>query len=124
MSKETDLKRLQELATALGRTPDLSGSAADIRQRVAEWEEEALALSGDEGDGSDGNIIDGELITRTEEKPAASGWRRVKARQTFHAHAREVDSDRRKELILLAEVVRVPEAVLARLIAAGLVDEY
>ncbi len=124
MSKETDLKRLQELATALGRTPDLSGSAADIRQRVAEWEEEALALSGDEGDGSDGNIIDGELITRTEEKPAASGWRRVKARQTFHAHAREVDSDRRKELILLDEVVRVPEAVLARLIAAGLVDEY
>lgn len=98
--------------------------AADIRQRVAEWEEEALALSGDEGDGSDGNIIDGELITRTEEKPAASGWRRVKARQTFHAHAREVDSDRRKELILLDEVVRVPEAVLARLIAAGLVDEY
>ncbi len=124
MSKETDLKRLQELATALGRTPDLSGSAADIRQRVAEWEEEALALSGDEGDGSDGNIIDGELITRTEEKPAASGWRRVKARQTFHAHAREVDSDRRKELILHDEVVRVPEAVLARLIAAGLVDEY
>ncbi|HBQ0110907.1 DNA packaging protein FI [Klebsiella pneumoniae subsp. pneumoniae] len=124
MSKETDLKRLQELATALGRTPDLSGSAADIRQRVAEWEEEALALSGDEGDGSDGNIIDGELITRTEEKPTASGWRRVKARQTFHAHAREVDSDRRKELILLDEVVRVPEAVLARLIAAGLVDEY
>lgn len=124
MSKETDLKRLQELATALGRTPDLSGSAADIRQRVAEWEEEALALSGDEGDGSDGNIIDAELITRTEEKPAASGWRRVKARQTFHAHAREVDSDRRKELILLDEVVRVPEAVLARLIAAGLVDEY
>lgn len=124
MSKETDLKRLQELATALGRTPDLSGSAADIRQRVAEWEEEALAFSGDEGDGSDGNIIDGELITRTEEKPAASGWRRVKARQTFHAHAREVDSDCRKELILLDEVVRVPEAVLARLIAAGLVDEY
>ncbi|MBN0438371.1 hypothetical protein JTM67_38495, partial [Pseudomonas aeruginosa] len=77
MSKETDLKRLQELATALGRTPDLSGSAADIRQRVAEWEEEALALSGDEGDGSDDNTIDGELITRTEEKPVASGWRRV-----------------------------------------------
>ena len=124
MSKETDLKRLQELATALGRTPDLSGSAADIRQRVAEWEEEALALSGDEGDGSDDNTIDGELITRTEEKPVASGWRRVKARQTFHTHAREADSDRRKELILPDEVGRVPEAVLARLIAAGLVDEY
>ncbi|TYF39184.1 DNA packaging protein FI, partial [Enterobacter hormaechei] len=43
MSKETDLSRLQELAAVLNRTPDLSGSAADIRQRVAEWEEEAQA---------------------------------------------------------------------------------
>lgn len=123
MSKETDLHRLQELATVLNRTPDLSGSAADIRQRVAEWEEEAQALTGDEG-GEVDDSNDGELIARTEEKPSVSGWQQVKALQTFHAHAREADSDRRKELILRGELVGVPEAILARLIAAGLAAEY
>ncbi|ENO3687259.1 TPA: DNA packaging protein FI [Klebsiella pneumoniae] len=123
MSKETDLSRLQELAAVLNRTPDLSGSAADIRQRVAEWEEEAQALTGDEGGEGDDDSNDGELIARTEEKPSVSGWRRVKALQTFHAHARDADSDRRKELILRGELVRVPETILALLIAAGLVAE-
>ncbi|TYF39156.1 DNA packaging protein FI, partial [Enterobacter hormaechei] len=33
------------------------------------------------------------------------------------------DSDRRKELILRGELVRVPETILALLIAAGLVAE-
>ena len=40
-TKEQNLKRLDELALILGREPDISGSAAEIAQRVAEWEEEA-----------------------------------------------------------------------------------
>ena len=40
-TKEQNLKRLDELARILGREPDISGSAAEIAQRVAEWEEEA-----------------------------------------------------------------------------------
>ncbi|QGX88286.1 hypothetical protein BHJ80_14045 [Escherichia coli] len=39
-TKEENLKRLRELAASLGREPDISGSAADIAQRVAELEEE------------------------------------------------------------------------------------
>ncbi|MCX3082832.1 DNA-packaging protein FI [Klebsiella michiganensis] len=123
MSREIDLQRLQELATVLKRTPDLSGSAADIRQRVAEWEEEALALTGDEDDGGEGVSNIGELISGTEGMQSSSGWRRVKARQTLHFHAREVDSDRSKELILAGEMACVPEALLGQLIAAELVTE-
>ena len=36
-TKEQNLKRLDELALILGREPDISGSAAEIAQRVAEW---------------------------------------------------------------------------------------
>ncbi len=46
-TKEENLKRLCELAERLGREPDVSGSAADIAQRVAELEEEL----GDAGGG-------------------------------------------------------------------------
>ena len=46
-TKEQNLKRLDELALILGREPDISGSAAEIAQRVAEWEEEMLS-SGDD----------------------------------------------------------------------------
>ncbi|HBA6895938.1 TPA: DNA-packaging protein FI, partial [Escherichia coli] len=38
--KDENLKRLKELSALLGREPDMSGSAADIAQRVAELEEE------------------------------------------------------------------------------------
>ncbi|EGF1626180.1 DNA-packaging protein FI [Escherichia coli] len=39
-TKEQNLKRLDELSRILGREPDISGSAAEIAQRVAELEEE------------------------------------------------------------------------------------
>ncbi|MDF4181149.1 DNA-packaging protein FI, partial [Escherichia coli] len=42
-TKEENQKRLCELAGLLGREADMSGSAADIAQRVAEWEEEVCA---------------------------------------------------------------------------------
>ncbi|HEC0719363.1 TPA: DNA packaging protein, partial [Salmonella enterica subsp. enterica serovar Typhimurium] len=42
-TKEENIQRLRELATRLGRAPDVSGSAAELSQRVMEWEEEAEA---------------------------------------------------------------------------------
>lgn len=43
-TKEENLNRLRQLAGLLGREADMLGSAADIAQRVSEWEEE-LAVS-------------------------------------------------------------------------------
>ncbi len=40
MAREENIQRLRELATRLGRS-DVSGSAAELSQRVMEWEEEA-----------------------------------------------------------------------------------
>ncbi|MFV2316112.1 DNA-packaging protein FI, partial [Escherichia coli] len=42
-TKEEKQKRLRALAGLLGREADMSGSAAAIAQRVAEWEEEVCA---------------------------------------------------------------------------------
>ncbi|EKY6478949.1 DNA-packaging protein FI, partial [Escherichia coli] len=42
-TKEENLNRLRQLAGLLGREADMSGSAADIAQRVSEWEEELAA---------------------------------------------------------------------------------
>ncbi|WP_200779604.1 DNA-packaging protein FI [Klebsiella pneumoniae] len=44
MNKTEALARLKELAVILGREVDTTGTAADIEQRVIEWEEEAVAL--------------------------------------------------------------------------------
>lgn len=44
MNKTEALARLKELAVILGREVDTTGTAADIEQRVIEWEEEAAAL--------------------------------------------------------------------------------
>ncbi len=42
-TKEENQKRLRQLAGLLGREADMAGSAADIAQRVSEWEEELAA---------------------------------------------------------------------------------
>ncbi|ELK9448778.1 hypothetical protein QSZ96_004606 [Escherichia coli] len=52
-TKEENQKRLRELAGLLGREADMSGSAADIAQRVAEWEEEVCASENEIADVDD-----------------------------------------------------------------------
>ncbi len=44
--KKKNQKHLRQLAGLLGREADMSGSAADIAQRVSEWEEELAASPG------------------------------------------------------------------------------
>ncbi|CAH3737601.1 DNA-packaging protein FI [Citrobacter freundii] len=56
-TKEENLQRLRELAGRLEREPDVSGSAADIAQRVAEWEEE-IAASGEVATTKDKQVIE------------------------------------------------------------------
>ena len=52
-TKEENLNRLRQLAGLLGREADMSGSAADIAQRVAEWEEEVCASENEIADVDD-----------------------------------------------------------------------
>ncbi|EFV8088119.1 hypothetical protein GJ354_21400 [Shigella dysenteriae] len=55
--KDENLKRLKELSELLGREPDMSGSAADIAQRVAELEEE---LGGVDGTDNQASVLTGQ----------------------------------------------------------------
>ena len=70
-TKEENLNRLRQLAGLLGREADMSGSAADIAQRVSEWEEE-LAVSpegimhSDESGADQNHTDDGEQLNNTD----------------------------------------------------------
>ncbi|MCW7204288.1 DNA-packaging protein FI [Escherichia coli] len=66
-TKEQNLKRLDELALILGREPDISGSAAEIAQRVAEWEEEIQSSGEDVRVGDGGDTGSGERETAADD---------------------------------------------------------
>ena len=66
-TKEENQKHLRQLAGLLGREADMSGSAADIAQRVSEWEEELAAsregiMPGDESGPEQNHTDDGEQL--------------------------------------------------------------
>ncbi len=68
-TKEENQKRLRQLAGLLGREADMSGSAADIAQRVSEWEEELAAsregiMPGDESGPEQNHTDDGEQFAQ------------------------------------------------------------
>ncbi|ENU4538377.1 DNA-packaging protein FI, partial [Escherichia coli] len=70
-TKEENLNRLRQLAGLLGREADMSGSAADIAQRVSEWEEELAAsregiMPGDESGPEQNHTDDGEQLHNTD----------------------------------------------------------
>ncbi|EAA8951857.1 TPA: DNA-packaging protein FI [Salmonella enterica] len=106
-TKEENIARLQELAVQLGRDPDISGSAAEISQRVAEWEEEV------------GGMPDGENAETTasdpQDEPGAvksslhsSGFVLIRAVRTLHIHALAADSDRVLDTVQAGASVRIP----------------
>ncbi|EJR6248037.1 DNA breaking-rejoining protein, partial [Salmonella enterica] len=92
-TKEENIARLQELAVQLGREPDISGSAAEISQRVDEWEEEAGGMpAGENAETTASDPLD---------EPGAvksglhlSGFVLIRATRTLHIHALAADSDR------------------------------
>lgn len=123
-TKDENVKRLQELAKQLGREPDISGSTADINQRVKEWEEE-LEQAGPDDDVTDpDNGAEGEP-QQTDRSVAAgpSGWVHVKACATLHLDALASDCDRPLEMVVAGQTARIPAKYLTELKAAGLVTE-
>lgn len=85
-TKEENLNRLRQLAGLLGREADMSGSAADIAQRVSEWEEE-LAVSpegimhSDESGADQNHTDDGEQLHNTD---ATDDVKAVRVRKCLH----------------------------------------
>ncbi|ECJ9952640.1 DNA packaging protein, partial [Salmonella enterica] len=95
-TKEENIQRLRELATRLGRAPDVSGSAAELSQRVMEWEEEAEAeaehLPAVEND-SDESIVPPGIGQRSERVL-------IRAHRTLHICAIDPDSNRELDMVM------------------------
>lgn len=114
-TKEENLQRLRELAGRLGREPDVSGSAADIAQRVAEWEEEMAASGGTattenepEWEQSYGALPD-EMVT-------------VRALTCLHIDGDAAENGRATELTCKGMQIRVSPSVAETLVGQGLAE--
>ncbi|HAP0139793.1 TPA: DNA-packaging protein FI [Escherichia coli] len=125
--KDENLKRLRELAEMLGREPDMSGSAADIAQRVAEMEEELgdtddtagqdtplkEALTGDENE-----VVSAQPDTGIQD---TAGLVTVVARVTLHTDALHATRDEPVAFVLPGMAFRVSAGVAAEMTERGLV---
>ncbi|EAV6404250.1 DNA packaging protein [Salmonella enterica] len=120
-TKEENIQRLRELATRLGRDPDVSGSAAELSQRVLEWEEEAEAeaeaehLPAVEND-SDESIVPPGIGQRSERVL-------IRALRTLHICAIDPDSNRELDIVMAGNPARISQHDVDELIAAGLIIE-
>ncbi|EAM6794960.1 DNA packaging protein [Salmonella enterica] len=120
-TKEENIQRLRELATRLGRAPDVSGSAAELSQRVMEWEEEAEAeaeaehLPAVEND-SDESIVPPGIGQRSERVL-------IRALRTLHICAIDPDSNRELDMVMAGNPARISQHDVDELIAAGLIIE-
>ncbi|HGB4478367.1 TPA: DNA-packaging protein FI [Salmonella enterica subsp. enterica serovar Chester] len=118
-SKEQNIQRLKELATLLGRDADVSGSAADVAQRVAEWEEE-LEADGAAGTDSESAVP---LTADASGGNETDGLVRVRMLYTVHLNAVADDSDNEVALAQKGTCVRIPAEKLALLVQVGLVSQ-
>ncbi len=82
-TKEQNLKRLDELARILGRDPDISGSAAEIAQRVVEWEEE-MQSSGDDVQAVDTVIREQETAAHDVREETSGALTRIRVLTCLH----------------------------------------
>ncbi|HEL7978449.1 TPA: DNA packaging protein [Escherichia coli] len=119
MTKAESIQRLCELGDILGREPDTSGSAADIAQRVAEWEEE-LAASGETP------FVENETETSPEGDDrslnARGEWVLIRALRTLHTDALQPDNDGYTGLVLKGTCARVLRSRLSALVNGGLAE--
>ncbi|ECJ2443424.1 TPA: DNA breaking-rejoining protein [Salmonella enterica] len=129
MAKKDDVKRLQELATMLGREADISGSTAEIRQRLDEWEEEAGSQSDtDDSVGAADQQVNEPAVSGDAEDSkddnANSAIRMVliRAQRTLHIDALSADSDRPVEVVKEGEMARISADLLDELTETGLVE--
>ncbi|EBR5103418.1 DNA breaking-rejoining protein [Salmonella enterica] len=119
-TKEENIARLQELAVQLGREADISGTAAEISQRVAEWEEEAGGIP----DGENAETMD----DASRDEPGAvksslhsSGFVLIRALRTLHIHALAADNDRVLDTVQSGDSARIPARYVDELAGDGLI---
>lgn len=125
-TKEENIGRLQELAVQLGREPDISGSAAEISQRVAEWEEEAGGMSDKEDTETLANTPANTPQAQDEPEFAKSnthlsGFALIRAVRTLHIHALAADSDRILDTVQAGDSARIPAIYVDELAGDGLI---
>lgn len=120
-TREENLNRLCQLAGLLGREADMSGSAADIAQRVPEREEE-LAISpesimhSDESEADQNHTDDGEQLNNTD---APDDVRAVRVRKCLQVMGYCPETDHPVELVLRGMRVLVPSLLAMAMIQYG-----
>lgn len=125
--KDENLKRLKELSELLGREPDMSGSAADIAQRVAELEEELDDT--DETSGQDTPLSRENVLTGHENEVVSAqpdtvtdtaALVTVVALVTLHTDALHATRDEPVAFVLPGTAFRVSAGVAAEMTERGL----
>ncbi|MBH0570877.1 DNA breaking-rejoining protein [Salmonella enterica] len=119
-TKEENVARLQVLAVQLGREADISGSAAEIRQRVAEWEEEAGGMSDKEDDETTTEVSRDELES-AKSNTYFSEFVLIRAVRTLHIDALAADSDRVLDTVPAGDSARIPAIYVDELAGDGLI---
>ncbi|HDJ8694824.1 TPA: hypothetical protein PRQ05_004867 [Escherichia coli] len=118
MTKEQMTERLQELAVILGREADISGSKADLEQRLAEWEEEAECIH--QTDEISGDVSEGQKAGNVTQNTTELVCVRMKT--TAHLDAFDERGTRRVEFALAGQIVSLESHRLASVIAAGVAE--
>ena len=126
-TKEQNLKRLGELSRILGREPDMSGSAADIAQRVAELEEElddTDDIAGQDTPLSPENALTGHENEVVSAQPDTvidtAALATVVALVTLHTDALHATRDEAVAFVLPGTAFRVSAGVAAEMTERGL----
>ncbi len=124
-TKEQNLKRLGQLARILGREPDMSGSAADIAQRVAELEEELDDTVGQDSSLSPKNALTGHENEVVSAQPDTviqdtAELVTVVALVTLHTDALHATRDEPVAFVLPGTAFRVSAGVAAEMTERGL----
>ncbi|MEE6988700.1 DNA-packaging protein FI [Escherichia coli :H19] len=123
-TKEENLNRLRQLAGLLGREADMSGSAADIAQRVSEWEEELAAfregiMYGDESGAEKNYTEDAGQLNNTDDPDDVKA---VRVRKCLHVMGYCPETGRPVELTFRGMRVLVPSPLATAMIQHGTAD--
>ncbi|EJV3808998.1 DNA breaking-rejoining protein [Salmonella enterica] len=120
-TKEENVARLQALAVQLGREVDISGTATEIRQRVAEWEEEAGGMPDGENTETTTGDSQGELGSAKSNVYLSSGFVLIRALHTLHIDALAADSDRVLDTVQAGDSARIPAIYVDELVGDRLI---
>ncbi|HDD8701133.1 TPA: DNA-packaging protein FI [Escherichia coli] len=119
--KDENLKRLKELSELLGREPDMSGSAADIAQRVAELEEELGDVDGTDSQASALTGHENEVVSAQPDTVIdTAALVTVVALVTLHTDALHATRDEAVAFVLPGTAFRVSAGVAAEMTERGL----